>query len=57
MTYIELPLWFVIVWTVMIVLVMLYLTFGDFLAKLFYKLLKEKFECEEQEDKKGKEDD
>ena len=50
MIYIEMPLWVVICWFVATFIVIIYLSFGDFLAHLLYKYLMNK-EKEEKESK------
>ena len=48
MTYIELPLWVVIIIVVALSIVLLYLMVSDFLARILVKLLKEKYKEEEE---------
>lgn len=42
MTYVEIPLWFVIAFVSLFGLCIIHNIIGDFFAKVFYKMIKEK---------------
>lgn len=47
---VELPLWLIIVLLVMIFIVIIHLSISDFIAKVFYRILKDKLKDEEEKD-------